>query len=262
MWKKQLTKFGLVHNIFLVLAVLSIACGIYFGYKYRKEEYAKKRDFIPCIVTFGLIAMEVFKIIFGVCVNYSASSLIPFQICSLSMYFMPLLCVFKKGFIKDTLLGFNGYIVATAGIAFFINPSAMLQSNYVALSLQSGIYHVLIIGLSMFVFVSNNLLGKQGIIKFLKGFVLFIICTLIAISINFIVHQINHESTLNLFYLYPVEKETFPLIDKYVRPNVPYIIYYLTFLASYFIISFLPHIIVLIVDSLKNLIQRKCSIQS
>ena len=256
MWKEPLTKFGLVHNVFIVIAVMSIIVGVYFGYKFSGENNARKRDFIPCVFAIILIIMEVFKIIFGLCIGYPSTSLIPFQICSLPMYFLPLLYVFKKGIIKDILLGFNGYAITLAGIAYFVNPSAMLQSKYIVLSLHSGIYHAIIVGVCIFVFVSNNLFGKKGILKFLKGFALFVVCTWIAMIANYITHQINPNSSLNLFYLYPVETETFPVIDKYVRPNVPYFIYYLSFIISYFVLSFVPYTFLLIVEIIKNKIQR------
>ena len=45
-------------------------------------------------------------------------------------------------------------------------------------------------------------------------------------------------------------------IDKYVRPNVPYFIYYLSFIISYFVLSFAPYTFLLIVEIIKNKIQR------
>ena len=252
MRSEQLTKFGWLHILFIVLAVIFFALGIYFGYLMQGEKNQRKRDLISSILGLVLLSTELFRDIYAICVGNASIDLIPFQICSLPLFLLPLFYVFKKGFFKDCLIGHISFINLVASIAYFVNPVAMLREKYVALSLQTALFHALLIGICAFVFVSYKEFGKKGIIDYIKGFGLFIVFSLVAVCANYIVNSLNSKPVLNLFYLYPTFPATFPIIDDLVRPHVPYPVYYFVFLISLFVIGLVPYFLISGIDLIKQ----------
>ena len=55
MWATQPVKFGLFHIIVIIIALIAVAFGIYFGHRLRGEAYEKKRDLILTIFGFSLL---------------------------------------------------------------------------------------------------------------------------------------------------------------------------------------------------------------
>lgn len=252
MWKEELTKFGWLHILFIALAVIFFALGIYFGYLMQGEKNQRKRDLIASISGLFLLSTELFRDIYAICVRHVSLDLIPFQICSLPLFLLPLFFVFKKGFFKDCLVGHISFINLVAAIAYFVNPVAMLREKYIALSLQTALFHALLIGICAFVFVSYKEFEKKGIIDYIKGFGLFIVFSLVAVCANYITNSLNNEPVLNLFYLYPTFPATFPIIDDLVRPFVPYPVYYFTFLIAFFALGLVPYFLILGIDFIKR----------
>ena len=255
MWTTKPEKFGTFHIVFIVIAVLCLIVGTYLGYKLRGEKNARKRDWVAAGTGFFLLALEVFRVIYSFCVGETSFEIVSFQICALPIYLLPLFVFFKKGFFKDCLVGHIAYVNTVGVIGYFVNPAAMLRADYIARSVESGVFHVVLMGVCAFVFVAYEGWTKKGILNGVKGFGLFFLFTLIAVAANFIIHAVNPDSALNLFYLYPYSATTYPILDTIIRPNVPYPVYYILFLVFYFVLCCVPYLLFAGIEWIKNKIQ-------
>lgn len=240
MWNDYPKKFGTLHIIFIALVVLVLVASCIFGSHFSDEKYEAKRARILSYIGIGLMGLEIIKIIYTIAVGEGTIALIPFQICSLPLYVLPFLPLMKKGWIKETALGLCSSVVLFSGIAYFVNPSAMVKTLHIFLSLHSGFYHCIICGVGAFILTSYRFDGKRGFRGVSFGYVAFIFCSLIAVSANLIAHAVDPNSPLWLFYLHPDCPTTFPIIDMMIKPYVPFVVYYIIFLVSFYILGLLP----------------------
>ncbi len=88
MWTNKPEKFGTLHIIMIIIAVITFAVSTFFGYRYQDEKYEKKKKLLLTIFGFSLIGLEVIKIIFSFAVGVADLTLIPFQLCSTPMYLL------------------------------------------------------------------------------------------------------------------------------------------------------------------------------
>ena len=106
-------------------------------------------------------------------------------------------------------------------------------------------------------FFSYKELSKKEIFDFLKGYVLFTIFSSKALGANFISHAIYLLTKLHLCYLHPTSRATFPIIDTLIKPFVPFLVYYLVYLITLFLITFVPVIIFYLIEEVRLLIKKK-----
>ncbi|MGM9857659.1 MAG: hypothetical protein ACI311_00165 [Bacilli bacterium] len=257
MWTNKPTKFGALHIIMIVLAVLVFAVCTYLGYRYQDEKYDKKKRLALTITGFSLIGLEVIKIIFSFAVGVADLSLIPFQICSTPMYILILMYFVKNEKIQKTFISYLSFVSLTATIAYFVNPSAMLKPDYIFLSLYSAIFHIILVGINAFTFVSFQAGKKENLKYYPFSFIIFIVFSLVAITCNYIAHAVNVDTVVNFFYLHPSSPATFPLIDTLIKPYVPFPVYYIIFLISFFIMCFVPYGIFLLIEIIRKKIVSK-----
>ena len=141
-------------------------------------------------------------------------------------------------------------------MAYLVNPAAMIKTPYIIMSIHSALFHIALIFVGAFGMVGYELTNKRGIIAFSKAYVIFVILSLIAMTTDFIVRHYIPDTKMNLFYLYP-DGNTFPIIDAYVRPYVPYPVYFLVFLAMYYATVMIFSSIVFLSDFLIKKVQNK-----
>ena len=256
MWDTQPVKFGLFHIIVIIIALIAVAFGIYFGHCLRGEAYEKKRDLILTIFGFSLLALEAFKVIFTICVGAADLTLISFQICSTPMYFLPFVFFLKRKWLKEVVYSYPIFVGFASAMAYLVNPAAMIKTPYIIMSIHSALFHIALIFVGAFGMVGYELTNKRGIIAFSKAYVIFVILSLIAMTTDFIVRHYIPDTKMNLFYLYP-DGNTFPIIDAYVRPYVPYPVYFLVFLAMYYATVMIFSSIVFLSDFLIKKFQNK-----
>ena len=156
MWTNKPEKFGTLHIIMIIIAVITFAVSTFFGYRYQDEKYEKKKKLLLTIFGFSLIGLEIVKIIFSFAVGVADLTLIPFQLCSTPMYLLIPIYFIKNEKIQKTFISYLSFIGLTASIAYFVNPTAMLKPDYVFLSFYSAIFHVLLVGINSFTFVRSK----------------------------------------------------------------------------------------------------------
>ena len=262
MWTNKPEKFGTLHIIMIIIAVIVFAVSTFFGYRYQDEKYEKKKKLLLTIFGFSLIGLEIVKIIFSFAVGVADLTLIPFQLCSTPMYLLIPIYFIKNEKIQKTFISYLSFIGLTASIAYFVNPTAMLKPDYVFLSFYSAIFHVLLVGINSFTFVSFEAGKKENLKYYPFSFIIFIVFSLIAVTCNFIAHSVNSDTVVNFFYLHPLTPATFPVIDTLVKPYVPFPVYYIVFLISFFIMCFIPYAIFFVIEIIRRKIASKKKIDS
>src|SRR5574344_2155753 len=95
-WGSELKPLGAVHIIGINTALISVAVAVIIAKKYKYRE----SDRVYGITGFILIILEVFKVLFNFNV-YGSYSLerIPFQICTLELFFLWAVPFVKNKFI-------------------------------------------------------------------------------------------------------------------------------------------------------------------
>ena len=256
MWVNKPTKFGVLHIVMIVLTVVVFSLATYLGYRFKDKKYEKKKDLILTIAGFSFFLGDVIKAIFSAIIGIADLTLIPFQICSTPMYILPFMYFVKNEKLKKTMVSYLSYIGLTAAVAYFVNPTAMLKPDYIFLSFYSVLYHVIMVGITSFVFVSYDASKKENLKFYPYSFLIFIGFSLIAITCNFIAHSVNENTVINFFYLHPSSPATFPIIDTLIKPHVPFVVYYLIFLVCYFGISFIPYVLFFVIELVKNKVHK------
>ncbi len=253
MWKHPPMKFGFLHIFFVLLTIVVLGLAIYFGYHFQGKDKQKKRDLILTITGLNLVSMEIGKYIFDFVLHRADWSLVPLQLCSTALLILPLPYFLKEGKIKDCIYGYLAFIMTTAGICYFVNPTTLFEQPYIISSIHSGIYHVLIIASGTFLFFSNERYTRKGVICFLRSFPLFVFFTLLAVGANSLALHFDPDTKLNYFFLRPKGPVTIPILDSLVKPRIPFVGYYFVYLGCRFACDFIPFL----VFSLVNLIVGK-----
>ncbi|GEM_PF-2865913 len=240
MWTSQPKKFGALHLTFLFLIVIRMGISIFFGYHCQGEKNKKKRDLILSATGIFLVLFEIAKIIFVVVIHQADFSLLPLQLCSTALLILPLPYFLPDGRFKDCVYGYLAFVRTTAGISYFVNPTTLITPRYIFNCLHSGIYHLVIISSGTFLFISMERYRKKGISYYLKSFPLFVSFSLVAILANTIAIKLDPNTNLDFFFLMPNGPATIPLLDTWIKPRVPFVCYYLIYLACFFMRNFVP----------------------
>ena len=145
-WNFELKPLGTVHIIGIIMALISVAMAVIIARKYKDRQ----SDRVYGITGFILIILEVFKVLFNFNV-YGSYSLerIPFQICTLELFFLWAVPFVKNKFIKDMIMSFC--LIGLYGASFYyVNPTSLFNSEYVFIAVQAILWHDLIIFIGIF----------------------------------------------------------------------------------------------------------------
>lgn len=240
MWINKPAVWGPLHIASFALAFILLIVGFILGKKYEDEKYDSKKDRILTIYGFSLIALEVFKEIFIVVTTKGYDlTLIPFQICSTPMYLLPFVMFVKNKTVKSGILGYIAFVAVIAAFFYFVKPVAMLNADYVIISIHSLLWHESLLLCSAFTMLGYRMVRKENIKTLIAGNAIFVIFVVIAIILNLALHNIKPTSELNLFYIsyYNIEyasRFNYPilsLINKTQRPYVLYMIEYIIYIS-------------------------------
>ena len=236
MWKSANPSMGALHISAIIVMVLFAVAGGFLGVKYKDDKYRSKRDRALSIIGFLFIAMEIFKISFRVAVNEDADlRLISFQVCSVPMYLLPWIAFMKEGKLKQAFLGYVSFQSFTSAFFFFVKPVAMLNTRYIAVSMQSMLWHSLMVGCGIFAMVSYGFLCKKGFRIFLYSYVLWVITAVIAMITNIILINAVPGTLVDLFYISPKTTFKYPILSIFFKSPSPYPVYFICYLVYYFI---------------------------
>ena len=117
----------------------------------------------------------------------------PLQLCSVQLYALPFIVFLKKGKFRDSFICLMILWSLFGGLGVTIYPGTAFSSYY-GLNLQSMIHHGIQVVIGILLVSRNGYrLNKKF---FLRGYNLFIIYTLIALSYNIVAHNILLEKHL------------------------------------------------------------------
>ena len=201
--------FGKFHLCAFIMCVFINAL-VYYLLKDKEEKLLLK---IIHYISLCMLVLEVFKQFF--CYYYVFDRQInlwffPWQLCSMAMY-----CGFLIKYVnkdkQNSLLIFLATYSLVAAVVALIGPLDMLRPQ-ILLTLQSFVYHILMITLSI---ISIIIIRKRDNLKFHKTFILFLLMALIAEIINVVAHQILHDihKEPDMFYITPYYPTTQPVFN-------------------------------------------------
>ena len=158
----------------------------------------------------------------------------PFQFCEVPLYVYPILLFNRNKRFENVLIAFCCTFSLFGGFAILTLPFTGLNT-LVFHSARTMIHHGIITVIGFYLFAWNR---RQVTIKnFFRGSIVFLVVTAIAILFNFYVDK-RVPDPVNMFFLnseYPTEL----LIIKHIQPHVPWIIFVLLYIVSFYIIALL-----------------------
>ena len=234
MWKTTLSYNGPVHFAAIGTMIVFLAAGIVLGIKAKGN--SKSRDKAMTILGFVFIALEAFKIIFRIRVNEGVDlTLISFQICSIPMYLLPFIYFLKEGKIKQAFVGYISFQSFTSAFFYFVKPAAAINTAYIAISVQSILWHSLMVCSGVYAMIAYGLLTKEGFRTFIYSYILWVITAAIAVILNIILIKSVPGTAVNLFYIAPNSTFKYPILSILFKEPKPYPLFLIAYLIYYFI---------------------------
>lgn len=208
---KILEAYGFKYCLFFVLGLLIV---FFLAYK-LKTNNEPKRNKVLFICGLILLFMEIYKILFYIYVIDEKAllvSIIPFQLCSIPIYFCLALPFVKKEKVYIVMCNFLMTYNLLGGLISFFMPSALIR-GFVMLTIHTFTWHFLMIFIGLFLFFSNV---KIKIKDFKYCFLLFLIFCFIALGINFLLDT-HSQGNINLFYVGPQIPNIFLFSDIAIK---------------------------------------------
>lgn len=227
-WSHKLQSMGLVHIIGIVSAVIF---GIAGGILAKKT---KKPEKVYAVTGISFIVLELLKLIFMITTTgtYPLEK-IPFQICTVELFFLWAVPLVKNEKIKNGMIAYT-IIGLIAAVFYYVKPSTVLNSSYIFLSLQAMLWHDIVIMIGVFSIVHFNIYGKKGKRYIIDGYVFWLVLTVIAVILDVILSKTLPEANINFFYLSPVQESVmYPVLNILFKKPSPYPLFVLSFIIYY-----------------------------
>lgn len=163
----------------------------------------KKRSLISIIICVLAIFYPLTEIIrqFLLFTNYSVSECIwylPFQLCSMPLYLMPIYALTKNPWVESALIDFS----LLGGIFVFFDQSG-LQYDIPLLTVHAYLWHGLMIVTGLFLAFTSK--RKRTMKDYLPAALILLIFAAIATILNLVLHQVGE---INFFYISPLRPMT------------------------------------------------------
>lgn len=230
--------YGWFHIIFLIFAIV-LTIGCVFLVKYKKNKGFKYGLLALWII---MIILEAFKQVIYSFTNIGGGEFIfrynytalPWQICSMPLYFLPLVIFLKDSKFKDAIAIFLATFGLLAGSIVLLYPAPVLQV-ITNLNIQSLLHHG--IQLATGVMVLYYYKDKINIKNYLWGIVILACIFLVAISINELVYSaFGEENLTNLCTINRHVLSNVPIIEQ-LQKAIPYPVFVILYLFAYSLIT-------------------------
>ena len=238
MWKTATHPYySPLHFVAIGIMFVFLALGVVLGIKAKGN--SRSRDKAMSILGFIFIALEIFKITFRIIVKEGADlTLISFQICSIPMYLLPFIYFMKEGKLKQAFVGYVSFQSFTSAFFYFVKPAAALNTAYIAITVQSILWHSLMVASGVYAMIAYGLLTKEGFRSFIYSYILWVVTVVIAVILNIVLIKANPGTPLNLFYIAPNSTFKYPILSILFKEPKPYLLFLLVYLVYYFIGGF------------------------
>lgn len=221
--------YGWFHILWL--CVMVAVCVLLCVFRNRISQKAVR---ITLIVWGALIiASEVlkqlvysFNIIDGQAVWKYEWWVFPYQFCSTPLYVALPAGILKKGRIKDALQSFIALFAIIGGAVAMFCPLGMF-TDLVVINLHTMLWHTSMVAVAVMLLATHTV--KLNFYSLLKGFIVFIILTVIAVLLNVI---LGKQTGFNLFYISPYQEKTDAIYSK-LRYLAPYPVFLIGYIALF-----------------------------
>lgn len=163
----------------------------------------------------------------------------PFQFCATPMYIALLASLTKNKKIEQYCYSFLSTYGLIAGISVMLYPNTVFTKE-VLINIQTMQHHGFMVVMGLFLIGQTVNKPYKQVMK--EGFIVFLILVLIALSLDIVTYYINIDGGLDLFYISPFHKSILPIFEI-IYTKVPYIIFLLIYLLTFFIGSSLMYLI-------------------
>lgn len=227
------------HFAGIALAILLSAVLCRFVARKHSE---KADDAVILSISLLLLASEVVKQFFWYNVyGYFRMDTFPFQFCSVPLYIGLLGALVRRGRVKELCYKFLAFYGAIGGLSFLAMPST-LHTYWPFISLQSMLWHVLLVTMAMYLIVSRGY-GRDFRKDLLGALVIFLICVALAVLMNELVYHFYLRDMLAQF---PDRTDSFPMffISRHYPTLLPVLgliqesCPYPVFVAAYILVFF------------------------
>lgn len=225
------TNYGWFHLMFVAFVIIAT---ILLCWKMRNvsDKWFRRTLLIIWIV---IVVLEIYK---QVVFSFDAKTGIwdyqwyafPYQLCSTQLYILPFVIFLRDGKVRDACIAYLSTFSFFGGLAVFFYPNDVFIPT-IGINIQTMIHHGLQVVLGIYLTVYNR--KKLSIKFFLKGVIVFVILTTIAMIMNLIVPKFITNETFNMFYISPYFECTLPVVSLFYPPTVPYIIFLLIYILGF-----------------------------
>ena len=189
--------YGLFH-ILMTLGLL--AATVAGAYALRHTTQRQNRIVLGCVGGF-LLLTEVYKIAFHMTVNpydWGFWGAFPFQLCSVPMYLCILCALCKNERVNRWMYEGMFAVNMVGGIMAFVEPSG-IQHGFVTLTFHAYIWHMLLIFLGLYLFMSRRACTDR--FSYLRAMGMYFIVAAVAQGCNLI-----FGDKINCFYISPYKQ--------------------------------------------------------
>ena len=173
--------YSVDYIVWYIVALLIIGLGIFFLNKYKTE----KRINIVLIVLWAVaLALDLAKLIKNIYYGFSISSDIPFYICSLYLYLMPV-AIWGKGIWKRMACTFICTLGLFGAIMNYVIPSVVVNNSLFSFSgFHTTLYHTILWTTPLVMLCTGYF--KLKFKDFGWSFLAFVVITLPVVIFNYI----------------------------------------------------------------------------
>lgn len=212
-WNEQPTAWGWFHILGIIIACLSIILGFILGNKFKRALKPKANNIILWFCSSFFIFFEILKEVMLVVRGEFAYKELPFQICSLIIFTLPIMLLIKKESVKEYFVSFISFFCMTGAFFYFVKPTTALNSPYILISIRSFLWHWMILFTATFLIESYDVLKRKIHQFFFKGYLLFIVFLLIAVTIDTVCYFYVPEQSIDFFYIAYGNKPFYPILN-------------------------------------------------
>lgn len=183
---------------FHIIATAVLLALTILGVWLLRKTNEKQNRIVLGAVGFFLLASEVYKIAFHMTVNpydWYFWGAFPFQLCSVPMYLCLIATFCKNEKVNRWLYECMFAVNIVGGIMAFIEPSG-IQHGYVTLTLHAYIWHMLLIFVALYLYVTKR--ACTNAVSYKKAAILYLALCAVAQGFNLI-----FGDKINCFYLSP-----------------------------------------------------------
>lgn len=232
-WKEQPKAWGWFHILGIALAICFILLGLSLGRKHPVSKARWKSNLTLWICSAFFISIEILKEVMLVIRNGFVIGELPFQICSLIIFALPIMLLVKKESVKEALVAFLSCFCMTGAFFYFVKPATALESPSVLISIRSYLWHWMILFTCSFIVESYEIFQRKKGHFFLKGYGIWLSCLVIAIGIDTIAYFHLPDQNINFFYIAYGKSPFYPILNLIFTSTELCMKYYPLYLFSF-----------------------------